>query len=132
MQSGGVMSVDTDWAKELFLAEAEMSDAAVRAAFLDQECSSDDTLRARVEVLLKAHAEPDEILDAPAHRNVTVDYAPIAEKPGSMIGPYKLKEQIGEGGFGLVFVAEQTEPVKRKVALKVIKPGMDTREVMAR
>ena len=63
---------------------------------------------------------------------MTIDEPPIAERPGSMIGPYKLKEQIGEGGFGLVFVAEQQEPVKRKVALKVIKPGMDTREVMAR
>jgi serine/threonine protein kinase len=56
----------------------------------------------------------------------------MAELVGSKIGPYKLKEQIGEGGFGQVFVAEQTEPLKRKVALKVIKPGMDTREVLAR
>ena len=74
-----------------------------------------------------------EFLESPAPGPAsTIDYAPISEKPGSMIGPYKLKEQIGEGGFGLVFVAEQQEPVKRKVALKVIKPGMDTREVMAR
>src|SRR5207247_4232073 len=57
---------------------------------------------------------------------------PIAERPGTVIGPYKLMEQIGEGGMGLVFVAEQQHPVRRKVALKVIKPGMDTRQVVAR
>src|SRR5262249_39435287 len=57
---------------------------------------------------------------------------PLAEQPGTVIGPYKLMEQIGEGGMGLVFVAEQQEPVRRKVALKLIKPGMDTREVVAR
>ncbi len=53
-------------------------------------------------------------------------------KPGTQIGPYKLREQIGEGGFGVVYVAEQTQPVRRKVALKIIKPGMDTRQVIAR
>ena len=62
----------------------------------------------------------------------TADFAPIAETVGTKIGPYKLMEQIGEGGFGLVFVAEQTEPVRRKVALKVIKPGMDSSQVIAR
>ena len=93
-------------------------------------------MRRRVEALLKANDEPASYLDQPAvelaEPNGTIDEPPITEQPGSMIGPYKLKEQIGEGGFGLVFVAEQQEPVKRKVALKVIKPGMDTREVMAR
>src|SRR5262249_37694212 len=68
----------------------------------------------------------------PAEYVETVGRAPITEKPGDTIGPYKLMEQIGEGGFGLVFVAEQHQPVRRKVALKVIKPGMDTREVVAR
>ncbi len=57
---------------------------------------------------------------------------PIAERPGTIIGPYKLLEQIGEGGFGLVFMAEQQQPVRRKVALKILKPGMDTRQVIAR
>src|SRR5262249_10773054 len=56
----------------------------------------------------------------------------VRERPGTVIGPYKLLEQIGEGGFGVVFMAEQTEPVRRKVALKVLKPGMDTRQVVAR
>ena len=61
----------------------------------------------------------------------TIDQ-PITEKPGTVIGRYKLLEQIGEGGFGVVYMAEQEEPVRRKVALKIIKPGMDTREVIAR
>jgi serine/threonine protein kinase len=56
----------------------------------------------------------------------TRDYEPVAERAGARVGPYRLMEQIGEGGFGLVFVAEQQEPVKRKVALKIIKPGMDS------
>ncbi len=58
--------------------------------------------------------------------------SPVGERPGTVIGPYKLLEQIGEGGFGLVFMAEQQQPVRRKVALKVLKPGMDTRQVIAR
>src|SRR5207253_6497887 len=68
---------------------------------------------------------------SPVARGATVA-ASITERPGSVIGPYKLMEQIGEGGMGLVFVAEQQHPVRRKVAVKVIKPGMDTREVIAR
>ena len=61
-----------------------------------------------------------------------MDELPLTERPGTVIGPYKLMEQIGEGGMGLVFVAEQQQPLRRKVALKVIKPGMDTRQVIAR
>ncbi|MFL5330876.1 MAG: tetratricopeptide repeat protein [Gemmataceae bacterium] len=127
------MPIDSKRVQAVFLAAVEQAD---RAAILDRECGDDLELRRRVEALLKANDEPASYLDEPAvdlaKPSGTVDYAPISEKPGSMIGPYKLKEQIGEGGFGLVFVAEQQEPVKRKVALKVIKPGMDTREVMAR
>ncbi len=70
--------------------------------------------------------------DDPAGPEPTEDHQPIAERPGTVIGPYKLMEQIGEGGFGLVFVAEQQHPIRRKVALKIIKPGMDTRDVIAR
>jgi eukaryotic-like serine/threonine-protein kinase len=117
----------------IFLAAVEQAD---RTSILDRECGDDLELRQRVEALLKANDEPASYLDqtpvALANPTGTIDFAPITEKPGSMIGPYKLKEQIGEGGFGLVFVAEQQEPVKRKVAIKLIKPGMDTREVMAR
>jgi serine/threonine protein kinase/tetratricopeptide (TPR) repeat protein len=103
-----------------------------RAAYLAEACAGDEKLRRRVEALLRAHAEPDDILDRPEAAVATVDEAPITERPGSRVGPYRLMEQIGEGGFGLVFVAEQTEPVRRKVALKVIKPGMDSRQVIAR
>lgn len=71
-------------------------------------------------------------MPTPAPGMPTAEYKPINERPGMMVGPYKLMEQIGEGGFGLVFVAEPTAPVRRKVALKVIKPGMDSRQVIAR
>ena len=67
-----------------------------------------------------------------ADLTATLDLAPLAERPGTTIGRYKLLEQIGEGGMGVVYMAEQREPVRRKVALKIIKPGMDTREVIAR
>src|SRR5262249_22712808 len=82
-------------------------------------------------------AKVGSFLDKPAIQALpgsrgTADYEPIAERPGTVIGPYKLKEQIGEGGMGLVFVAEQQEPVRRKVALKIIKPGMDSGQVIAR
>src|SRR5207302_266136 len=125
------MPADAKLVRDLFLAAAELPDAE-RATYLTDSCGGDAELRAAVERLLTAHEQPASIVSRPAPGMPTADYTPITEKPGTMIGPYKLKEQIGEGGFGLVFVAEQQEPVKRKVALKVIKPGMDTREVMAR
>ena len=104
-----------------------------RAAYLDQVCGSDAQLRGEVESLLHAHDTACGFLEnVPAGPDPTDDYQPIAERPGTVIGPYKLMEQIGEGGFGLVFVAEQQHPIRRKVALKIIKPGMDTRDVIAR
>jgi eukaryotic-like serine/threonine-protein kinase len=99
------------------------------AAFLDGACGSDAALRARVDNLLKSHEHAGSFLRKPLA--ATVD-DPIAERPGMVIGPYKLMEQIGEGGMGLVFVAEQQQPVRRKVALKIIKPGMDSKQVIAR
>jgi serine/threonine protein kinase/tetratricopeptide (TPR) repeat protein len=102
-------------------------------ALLDQRCAGNAELRARVELLLHSHQAMGSIHgERGLQPSPTLDLPVPAESPGATIGQYKLLEQIGEGGFGLVFVAEQTEPVKRKVALKVIKPGMDTREVMAR
>jgi serine/threonine protein kinase/Tfp pilus assembly protein PilF len=83
-----------------------------------------------VEALLKAYEEAGSFLEPPG-LVATVD-DPVRERPGSVIGPYKLLEEIGEGGMGLVFVAEQQQPVRRRVALKVIKPGMDSRQVIAR
>jgi serine/threonine protein kinase/tetratricopeptide (TPR) repeat protein len=106
-----------------------------RAAFLDRACAGDPVLRARIEALLRAYEAAGNFLQGsqpPAEFAATVDELPIAESPGSFVGPYKLLEKIGEGGFGVVFMAEQQEPIRRKVALKVLKPGMDTRQVIAR
>ena len=86
----------------------------------------------RLGELLRVYEEEKSFLEAsPVADAATID-TPIAESPGTFIGPYKLLEQIGEGGFGLVFMAEQQQPVRRKVALKILKPGMDTRQVIAR
>lgn len=130
------MPADPKRVQAVFLAAVEETDPSARVAIVERECAGDTELRQRVESLLNANDKPASYLDRPvaeaAKSVATIDYAPVTEKPGSMIGPYKLKEQIGEGGFGLVFVAEQQEPVKRKVALKVIKPGMDSRQVIAR
>jgi serine/threonine protein kinase len=125
------MSADPKHVRELFLAAAEMQ-AADRASYLSEHCGADTELRAMVDHLLAAHEKPVGVLDRPAPVVQTVDDPSILERPGTKIGPYKLMEQIGEGGFGLVFVAEQTQPVRRKVALKIIKPGMDSKQVIAR
>jgi eukaryotic-like serine/threonine-protein kinase len=99
-----------------------------RRDFLDRACGEDRVMRDRVEALLRIHVEEPDFLQDPAD----VYEEPLGEGPGGILGPYKLLEQIGEGGFGVVFMAEQTRPVRRKVALKVVKPGMDTRQVVAR
>ena len=128
--------------RSIFLDALEHEDAEARKAFLERACSGNVALRAAVEQLLSAHDLPDNPLDDPVAAmspvatealNATLPFGEaIAEGPGSVIGPYRLMEQIGEGGFGLVFVADQQEPVRRKIALKIVKPGMDTREVIAR
>src|SRR5262245_5107181 len=114
----------------LFAAALARASSRDRRAFLDEACLGDAELRARVEGLLRAHENPDSFLDPPGVGLAAADEPSVAERPGTVIGPYRLLEQIGEGGFGIVFMAEQTEPVRRKVALKVIKPGMDTRQVV--
>ncbi len=104
-----------------------------RAAYLDEACGGDAALRERVEALLAAHDATGNFLRAArAAIRRPIASAPLSQGPGSRIGRYKLLEQIGEGGLGVVFMAEQTEPVQRKVALKIIKPGMDSRQVIAR
>src|SRR5438876_10329206 len=111
----------------IFAAALEAGSHAEQAAFLAKACAGDADLRQRVEALLDAHDNPDSFLAAPdIDLGATIDEPPVAECPGTVIGPYKLLEQIGEGGFGVVFMAEQTQPVRRRVALKVLKPGMDT------
>jgi serine/threonine protein kinase len=113
----------------IFAAALEKATDEERAAYLAEACAGNEPLRRRVEALLRAHAEPDAILDPPAS---TVDDTPIPEQPGSRIGPYKLLQKLGEGGMGTVYMAEQEEPVKRRVALKIIKAGMDSARVLAR
>ena len=105
-----------------------------RTAFVD-ECSPDSQVRDRLNVLLEAHDEASDFLESPAVRAPVLDLttqSPLAEGPGTTIGRYKLLELIGEGGFGAVYMADQKEPVRRRVALKIIKLGMDTKQVIAR
>jgi serine/threonine protein kinase/tetratricopeptide (TPR) repeat protein len=120
-------------AEEILLAAVEKKTPAERAAYLDGACGPDADLRAEVEDLLQAHEAAGNFLEQPLFKPTpTVDQPPNPEGPGAVIGPYKLLEQIGEGGMGLVFMAEQTQPVRRRIALKILKPGMDTRQVVAR
>jgi tetratricopeptide (TPR) repeat protein len=121
------------------MSEREVFEAALelppekRDAYLDSACGGDAALRERLEALLSKHGRAGTFLERPAvPAQATVDEPAPSERPGTLIGPYRLMEEIGEGGMGLVFVAEQQQPVRRKVALKVIKPGMDTRQVVAR
>ena len=104
----------------------ERESPEARAAYLDEVCAADPDLRRRVERLLDAQPKVGSFLDSPA-AGPTLTLAPpqAMEGPGTVIGPYKLLQQIGEGGMGTVYMAEQTQPVRRKVALKLIKPGMD-------
>src|SRR5438876_233961 len=126
------MTRDLPNPETVFAQAVEIESPAERAAFLDQACCNDPELRREVGKLVLDHFRAGEFLERPAaHIVATVD-EPVREAPGTMIGPYKLLEQIGEGGFGVVFMAEQTQPVRRRVALKVLKPGMDTRQVVAR
>jgi serine/threonine protein kinase len=119
--------------RSVFIEALEKTNAAERAAYLDAVCGRDAGLRARIEKLLAAHEAAGGILDRPAMtEEATGPYRPITEGPGTVISPYKLLQKIGEGGFGVVYMAEQTQPVRRMVALKIIKPGMDTAQVIAR
>lgn len=120
---------------EAIFNEARVIPPDERIAFLDEVCGDDIALRRRVEQFLAAQAEIGSFLEAPLvamPAPVATIEMQIAEGPGAVIGPYTLIKQIGEGGFGVVFMAEQTQPVRRNVALKVLKPGMDTRQVVAR
>ena len=121
--------------------EAAIFDAAIelppgqRTAYLDQACGGDAALRRRIESLLQADQSRCEFLDPPGESDLRPPpqaTAPLTEKPGEMIGRYKLLQQIGEGGCGVVYMAEQAKPVRRRVALKIIKLGMDTKSVVAR
>lgn len=121
---------------EIFEQALEKPEGPEREQFLAESCGDDVELRRRVDALLLAHENPESFLDDPAERVIGGETGETilveVERAGKTIGPYRLLQQIGEGGMGIVFLAEQTEPVKRRVALKIIKPGIDTREVIAR
>src|SRR5437867_1874356 len=133
-------------AETVFFAALAKVDPAERAAYLNEACGADAELRRRVDRLLAAHPQVGSflqddaaVLPAPlvgerpgVRSGATIDLPLVTERPGTVIGPYKLLQQIGEGGMGVVWMAEQTQPVQRKVALKVIKSGMDSRQVIAR
>jgi serine/threonine protein kinase len=115
--------------KSIFLQAVELP-AEERATFLEQACGADHALRRRVEMLLQLHEQTGDLLDIP-DRAAQLDHL-LPERPGTHIGPYRLLEKLGSGGMGVVFLAEQTMPVQRQVALKIIRPGMDTERVIAR
>lgn len=127
-----MMAQDLD--EELIFNIARKIDSPeTRTSYLDQVCSGDAALRVRIQALLRVHEHDESFLKSTPQPAADEEAdAAVKEAPGSMIGPYKLLESIGEGGFGVVFMAEQQQPVRRKVALKVLKPGMDTRRVVAR
>ncbi len=145
------MTADPRRVKELFVAALELPDPQARQAFLDRECAADTDLRQRLEALLKAHENPASVLERPLAAveppvMSSAQESPAGPEPGEtgyyhdpgeyvgsiIVGKYKLLEALGQGGMGDVFMAQQTAPVKRLVALKLIKPGMDSRQVLAR
>ena len=128
-------SVPTE--QEAFAAALACATPAERDTCLNACCGDDTALRQRVEALLRASEEVGNFLEEPptglsAGVDVNLSLDEISEKPGDRIGRYKLLEEIGQGGCGVVYMEEQEQPVRRRVALKVIKPGMDTRAVVAR
>ena len=114
--------------ERVFDAAVALGSSAAQDSFLDQACP-DPVLRREVESLLEAHRHPDVVFESlPRKSPDTV----LEEQPGTVIGRYRLLEFLGEGGVGRVFAAEQTDPVRRRVAIKILKPGMDSRDVIAR
>jgi non-specific serine/threonine protein kinase/serine/threonine-protein kinase len=129
------MSVQARSEESIFCGALECATPAARAAYLHRACGDDVTLRAQVEILLRTREANADFLAGAAVilPDCAADEAAAdAEATGSHIGRYKLLERIGEGGFGTVYVAEQAQPVRRRVALKIIKLGMDTKQVIAR
>jgi WD40 repeat protein/serine/threonine protein kinase len=126
--------------RSIFVAALDLDDPSERAAYLDRACGDDPAVRQRVERLLQAHAAAGGFLQAPVLKAESSDgtapetvlHPPAAEGPGSRLGPYTLVARIGEGGMGAVYLAEQDQPVRRQVALKIVKPGMDSAQVVAR
>ncbi|MCO6436872.1 MAG: serine/threonine protein kinase [Phycisphaerae bacterium] len=132
------MSTPSPTEKSIFLDALDIESPSDRAAFVEESCQGRPELLASVSALLREHEREINPIDRPivsrglGDTNETTAWQHSNHAPGTWIGRYKLMELIGEGGFGLVFVADQQEPVRRRVALKVIKPGMESREVLAR
>jgi serine/threonine protein kinase/WD40 repeat protein len=119
--------------RQIFSEALERQTPEERRRYLDEACGGDVDLRCRLETLLQAHEQAGDFLEAPALGGAeTLDMPPLCVGPGTVIGRYKLLEKIGEGGMAVVYMAEQEQPVRRKVALKIIKLGMDTKNVIAR
>ena len=137
------MPADLQKAREIFLHAVGKLPPEQWQGYVSDACAGDAELVRQVRHLLQVHAEAGSFLESPASAlpspivgqgqggGPTIDQPP-SESPGGVIGLYKLLQQIGEGGMGVVWMAEQTHPVQRKVALKIIKPGMDSRQVIAR
>ncbi|MGD9263872.1 MAG: serine/threonine-protein kinase [Methyloceanibacter sp.] len=119
--------------KAIFNTARKISDASAREDYLHLACSGDPSAMQRIRNLLRVEQEERSFLEAPpTSLNATPAFPPLTEQPGDTIGPYKLLQQIGEGGMGVVYMAEQSQPIRRKVALKIVKPGMDSKQVVAR
>src|SRR5437899_1190429 len=124
--------------RDIFIAALQQEDPAERRAYLDEACAGRPELRTEVENLLRLYEGAGSFLENPAVDSAATGgfenptEAASGETPGAMIGPYKLLQEIGEGGMGTVWLARQTEPLKRLVAVKLIKAGMDSRQVIAR
>ena len=122
-----------DTIKKIFHEAIEKQTQQERKAYLDEVCRDNSSLRAEIDALLEAHYGQDDLLSGPILCSpVSPTEFPVSEGPGMVIGRYKLLEKIGEGGMAVVYMAEQTKPIRRKVALKIIKLGMDTKSVIAR
>jgi serine/threonine protein kinase/tetratricopeptide (TPR) repeat protein len=118
--------------EEIFKLALKIKPAKARETYLKQVCGENHALFDRLMTLLQAYDEESSFLEKPLSGAIVTEIGPVTEQPGDKIGSFKLLQQIGEGGFGVVYMAEQIKPVRRKVALKIIKPGMDSKEVNAR
>ena len=131
--------------KSIFFDALDIESPSDRVAFVVSACQGNPKLLASVSALLREHEREDNPVDKPIAATGRMHFSSMDETgtlasqaghpyhaPGTMIGPYKLMEQIGEGGFGVVYVADQQESIRRRVALKIIKPGMESREVLTR
>jgi WD40 repeat protein/serine/threonine protein kinase len=117
---------------EIFNTARQMTEAEARRLYLDRACGGNKCLLGRIEALLRVYDREPGFLETPAASLYVSGVGTVRESLGAQIGAYKLMEQIGEGGFGVVFIAEQQYPIRRTVALKILKPGMDSGDVVGR